>query len=405
MIGKIFGAFGVPVLLVGLIWLGAVIYFQQSGANIGSAGIVVWFVLVPLAAVGVWFIGKAILARDAQAAAPITASADQTAAPAEQDETLKLQLAVLSAEVNTAAGESAEGLVNEIRKGQLRPAFVETLVDDDGMAIKAACCTDLADEEHLPWVEQWLRNDGHAADADTHDAGAEAARLLALLDGPLQRSLDTLANLPATEDTTAAAEHGRQSAKEPLPRPLVTKVFAPPAWQEMVTAYARAKVTQLGGFAFGVVRADAARPELQSDCIRVADAFCRASATDYAQSIFMVIACDSLVAQAHVDVLAAGGRLFTPTNQSGLIPGEAAAIVIAAPPGLATTEPLPLAGLRRAAFASRQKPVDAGGRAEAGLLQQLGSAALANAEQEAATIAVRSFPTAITAAHGLPKQP
>jgi hypothetical protein len=101
----------------------------------------------------------------------------------------------------------------------------------------------------------------------------------------------------------------------------------------------------------------------------------------------MIVACDSLTAQAQIDALEANGQLFTSANQAGLIPGEAAAILLAAPSAIAIGETPPLANLHRAAFSSRQKPVDANGRSDATQLQELSSATLSHASLEAASVA------------------
>ncbi|MDB5799361.1 MAG: hypothetical protein JWL63_300 [Rhodocyclales bacterium] len=390
MIGKILGVLGVPLLLAGLIWLGAVIYFQQASTEVSSTDLVVWFGLVPLAAVTVWFVGKALHTRSQRAKESADAPAQAAGVvPAERDTALSLQLTILSAEINTAAGESAPDLIKGLRKTEIKPIFTDRLTDDSGIAVKAAVCEGIESDEHLSWVEQWLQTTNNAA---ALDAG-QGARLLALLHGPLTRTIDTLKGLPLpptdarTTDAAAMATMAvRQTNPENAARPLVTKVFAPPAWQEMITAYVKKQVVEAGGFAFGVVRADAGHPERQADSLRVADAFCHSSLEGYSNSILMLVACDSLTTQAHVDLLANQGLLFTPAHQGGQIPGEAAAIVLAAPAALPVDAP-PLASLRRAAYGARQKPVDASGRASAELLQQLTSAALLNAGQEALSVA------------------
>jgi hypothetical protein len=381
MIGRILGVLGVPVLIVGLIWLGAVIYFQQVGGDITNAGIVTWFALAPLATVVVWFVGKALYARSQRPAENAADPAAQgTPPPVEKDNKLALRLTVLSAEINTAAGESAPDLMQAMRKGNIQPGFAEHLVDADGMPVKAARHDQLDSEEHLPWVEKWLSSTDNANDLSTE----EGARLLALLQAPLARTLDVLSTLPPLPEDSAASRKGNH--EKPL-RPLVTKIFAPPAWQEMLTAYVRTQVMQAGGFAFGVVRVDAERPELQADAVRIADAFCKASTDIHSNSILMIVACDSLTSQTQVDALEANGLLFTSANQAGLIPGEAAAIFLAAPSALSTGETPPLASLHRAAFGARQKPVDASGRSDATHLQELSRATLSNATLEAVSVA------------------
>ncbi|MEC5387275.1 hypothetical protein VVD49_16215 [Uliginosibacterium sp. H3] len=379
MLGRILGVLGVPVLVVGLLWLGAVIYFQQAETDVSSVDIVIWFALVPLAAVVAWFIGKALHTRSKTPPAETAAAPDSPASP-EKDDRLSLQLAILSAEVNTAAGESAADLLGAMRKGDIRPGFNERLFDADGMPVKTSSHDALATDEYLPWVEKWLRSADNASDLNPEDG----ARLLALLDPPLNRTLEVLASLPAL---TEAGTGTHKPSQEPQLRPLATKIFTAPVWQEMISTYVRTQVAQAGGLAFGIVRADADRPELQADAMRVADAFCKASTEAYSSCILMIVACDSLTAQAQVDVLEANGLLFTSANQAGFIPGEGAAVILAAPPALVGADTPPLASLHRAAFGAREKPVDAQGRIDAAHLQELGNATLTNAELQTSSVA------------------
>jgi hypothetical protein len=380
MIGRILGVLGMPALIVGVIWLGAIIYFQQTGMEVSGTDILVWFAGVPLAAVLAWFVGKALYARSKRPpAAAVDAHAPSgTLAVAASDASLSFKLSILSAEINIAAGASASDLLQAMRKGDVRPGLSGHLVDADGMPVKAMQHANLNDAEYLPWVEQWLRA---AGDIDNRNA-EEGARLLALLHAPLEQALAVLATLPGPQ-----ADSASKNPREPLLHPLVTKVFAPPVWREMVTAYVRGQVLHLGGFAFGVVRTDAAHAELQFDALRVADAFCKESTHGYAKSILLIVSCDSLVAQEQVDLLEAQGLLFTSSNQAGVIPGEAAAILVAAPSEAPAGETIPLAHLHRASFGARQKAVNAGGRIDVGLVQELATAALSNAQLETSVVA------------------
>jgi hypothetical protein len=380
MLGRILGVIGIPLLITGLIGLGAIIYFQQTGTDVSAADILVWFGLLPVGTVAVWFVSKMLLARRQRLVKGAANAKTTPSAPAaeEKDARLSLQLAVLSAEINTAAGDSPAYLVRAIREGTVRPALSARLFDGEGLPVKASVHTELLVDEYLPWVEHWLRTSGRS------DLGsiADGARLLALMHAPLKRVVDVLAELPSGIDANTVPSR----ADKPALRPLVTKVFAPHEWQEMITAYVRAEVAKIGGFAFGIVRTDAERSELQLDAVRVADAFCKASSDIYSHSILMIVSCDSLTAQDRVDALEMQGLLFTSSHQVGIVPGEAAAIILAAPPVLVDGETSPLASLHRAAFGNREKPVNAGSRIDPAFLQQLTGMALANAATETSEI-------------------
>lgn len=378
MLAKMLRASAFPGLIVGALWLGAIIYFQQTGVEPTSAGLLLWFVFVPLAAVGVWVVGKALVRR--LSAAPVAATAapeNQVAAQsAARDERLSLRLSILAAEVNTPAGESAEDLFGLIHSGGVRPEICADITDAEGMPVKLARCPNLSEQEYLPWVEQWQRTAGNGES----QAAIQGARLLALLHEPLTRTMDLLASIPPL--TKVGASQPGHAAPETVPRQLVTKVFAPAPWDEMLSAYIRGQVGSVGKFAFGVVRGDPQRPEQQSDVIRVADAFCKSSQDHYAESILMIVACDSLVSPAQIEELEVRSQLFSSRNLSGRVPAEAAAVLVAVPSALATPEITPLASLHRAAYGERAKPVDAAGRPDASLLKQLASAVLLHADDK-----------------------
>lgn len=384
MIRRLLSVLVLPLLIVALVWLAAVIYFQQSGHEIDADGIVLWFVLLPLAAVSLFLVAswgwKRLRRPPAVAAAAPAASA---AAPvAAEDPALRWQLAILAAELHTPAGDSADALLPDLLAGKLQPALSETLLDQDGLPVRASCCADLDTSEARAWVDRYIAahpDPDHGADPD------EAARLLTLLGGPLSRTLATLADLPplpATDPSPASS-----ARNEPPPRrPLVTKIFAPAPWLELITSWAREQTANLPGFAFGVVRADAERPELQRDALRVADAFCAGSKGAHAQAVLLLLACDSQISEANISAIEARDMLFAAHNPGGLMPGESAAVVAAMPVGVDHSAPAPLARLHRTASGARQKPVNASGRIEAETLSALTALCLQHTAMPASDI-------------------
>lgn len=383
MIGKVFGFLAIPALIIGVIWLGTVIHFQQSGTDIDADGIVTWFILLPLAAVLLWFAGKALYKFATRPAADAQDTAASSEPPVVADNpALQFQLAIISAELHTPAGAAADQLLPDIRAGQLQPELNDSLQNQDGHPVKASVCVELDTTDAALWVDTYLAS--QPADSRPDGDIAEAARLITLLSGPLDKALDSLAALPPLADP--AANVGTAHQTEPARRPLVTKLFVPPAWQDLIAAYVREKVNAQGGFAFGLVRADVDKPELQRDATRVADAFCVGSKGALAQSVLMIVACDSLISAAQLEALEARQQLFSAANQSGLVPGEAAAVLIAVPVDSAPSDPAPIARLHRAAFGARQKPVDGSGRIEAQFMSELAERTLANAQQSAASI-------------------
>lgn len=367
-----------PVLLAGLIWLGAVIYFQQTGQDLDGAGILLWFIVLPLGGVIAWFAGRAVVgwAKQPSHSAPDGAAVAASAAPA-LPPSPPLTLAVLAAEFVTAGGDDPLQLQADHGEGRLRPALMSELLDQDGLPIRGLHCGTLTDETVSEWVGRWCA----AARRSEAEGGGQpqGARLLALLADPLDRALAQLAALPPLP------VEGDASSEAAPARPVVTKIFAPEAWQDMLATYVRERVAHYGKFSVGIVRpgeAAAEGPDLQFDALRIADAFCAASFTQYAQSVLLIVGCDSLVSAAQVEVLEHRQCLFSAHRQQGRMPGEAAAVFMAVPEALGGTVPAPLARLHRTAYARRQKPVDAAGRTDAADLQAVVSRALLQAKHE-----------------------
>ncbi|GAA5162820.1 hypothetical protein [Viridibacterium curvum] len=384
MIRRLLGILALPALIVGLVWLAAVIYFQQSNREIDADGIVLWFVVLPLVAVSLFLIVKWGWKRLRRPAAIAAAPAATATAPvvAAEGPALKLQLAILAAELHTPAGEAADALLPDLQAGKLQPGLSDTLMDQHGLPVRASCCAGLDTAEALEWVTRHLAS--HPGQGEGQNP-ADAARLLTLLAGPLSRAFDVLAALPPLP--APQTQPGGSPRNEPPPRrPLVTKIFAPPPWVELVTSWAREQAAALPGFAFGVVRADAERPELQRDALRVADAFCAGSKGAHAHAVLLVIACDTHVSEEHVAAIEARDLLFAAHNQQGLMPGEGAAVIAAMPADPAHVEPAPLARLHRVAAGTRQKPVNAAGRIEADTLGTLTALSLQHADKQAADI-------------------
>lgn len=370
-----------PILLVGLTWLGVVIYFQQSGHDLDGTGIVLWFVVLPLGLVAGWFLGRYLLgmASGSSSTAADGPSAVGQSSVAPTADSPVLSLAVLAAEFVTAGGNDPVQLQLAHREASLRPAPMAEVLDVDGLPVWGLACDQLAIDACDAWIARWNSSArASAGAADAHDL-AQGARLLALLAEPLDRALAQLAALPVTAQDGEGASSDVARA-----RPVVTKIFAPEAWQSMLAAYVRERAALFGKLNVGVVRAGGAvaeGPDPQFDAMRIADAFCAASTTQYAHSALLIIGCDSLVDAARVEAMERERQLFSASRQQGRMPGEAAAVLLAVSESLVGAEPAPLARMHRTAFVRRQKPVDAAGRTEASDLQRAVSQAIGMAKR------------------------
>lgn len=376
---RVFGLLLLPLMLVATAWLAAVIYFQQSGHDIDANGILRWFVLLPLAVVLAWFalrLGYRTLRRSRQNTPDESASAAPAAAAAPaEDPSLRLSLGIVAAALHTPAGADPSQLLAGIRKGDVAPALSDSEFDRDGLPVKLSADPSLDTAAAAEWVARQLASHP-VADASPD----EAARLIAMLASPLAEAIDVIAQLPPLPpaDTRSTPSTAPQEAPR---RPLITKLFVPAAWQELVAAYVREQLAPLTHLAFGIVRADPQNPEPQRDAIRVADAFCASSDSTHAQAALLIVACDSLTSSAQIAALESRELLFAAHNQLGRVPGEAAAVVVAVPAALAGEALPPLARLHRAASGTRQKPVDASGRIDANDMQQFSTLTLTHAGQ------------------------
>lgn len=359
-----------PALIVGVAWFAAVIYFQQAQREIAEGDILLWFGVVPFVAAVAWVLGRTLLKR-------INAPLD-TAKPGAGDDgpdavPQSLTLAVLAAEFFTAGGEDLRTLMTGLADNKLHPELDEVLTDGDGHPLRTLKCANLDLDAPRAWVDNWCSTRPETELTALMDR-ERAARLIALLTGPVERGVAVLATL--SEARSAA---GLSDARQVCP--VVTKVFAPVPWREMLSAYVRERAARMPGLMLGMVRAPDERPseqpDPQHDALRVADAFCAASGSQYAQSALLIIGCDSLVTEQAVSELDRKRILFSAERRPlGRMPGEAAAVLVAIPAAWVVAEVEPIARLHRAGFALRQKPADARGKVDSSTLESVAARAI-----------------------------
>lgn len=363
---RLLGFLAVPVLLLGLTWLVAVIYLQQTGGEVTGQTLLNGFVIAPAVLIACWFGLKglfSLLSHKPAATASAEPPAQPEAAPGPAAEPVQPALAILSAEISTAQSYHIDDLLAGLNDNAIRPALSDRFVDENGLPVMVALREDLDTESVSEFVSQWL-----LAAADTHPAKEDpdrAHRMLALLDAPVAASLDLLASLPAqtAQSSTAGAQAGK--------RPLLIKIFAERGWEDLVEAWLRKQFAALDGINPGFVRGDPERPELQHDALRVSGAFSSELARIPAASMMMLVACDSHGTDAVIERAGYDGKLFSAGNQNGMIPGEAAAAIVIAPADRVPEGLDVIAELQPAAWGRRQKAVDAGGRTDVELMTRL----------------------------------
>lgn len=351
----------VPFLIVGLVWLAAVVHLQQARIEVTGSTLLYAFVIAPTVLLLCWFGGRALFtARSKKAEASQESSSPgqtvQSSAPARSP-----VLAILSAEVSSVAGNDLDGLLAGLQQGEIRPALSKHLNTQDGLPVMAALSDALDTESAADFLESWLASAPmeHPARLDPE----KARRLLALLEIPWFQTLGLLQNLPPLAATPPSAE--------PRKRPLFIKLFAAQGWEVMLEAWLHQQLSPLDAFTPGFMRNDAEHPELQHDALRVAGAFNSESGKMPAGSLLILVSCDSHGTEACIAALENDGLLFDGKHQNGSIPGEAAAVVLACPADEMPEGFEALAGLHAAAWGTRQKAVDATGRTDIELLGTL----------------------------------
>lgn len=353
--------FAVPVLLVALVWILAIIWFQQFPADTSNQALLAGFVLAPLGALVLWFGGKALIGAMTHKAPADPAQTAAAASPETPDvPTRHSLLAILAAEVRTTAGDDPAQLTAALQAGDLQPGLSTRHVNAEGLPVFAGLDDSLDTDSGSAFIEHWMQN--APADHPVHQDPEQAARVLALLAPPLQNALAALGSIPQAA-TTAGTEAPQ--------RPVLVKMFVPAVCEDLVEAWLRVQLAELPQFRFGFIRKDPQHPELHHDALRVADAFRKDVANMPAGSLLLLVASDSLGSATHIDQLDASGQLFGSANQQGLIPGEAATAVLACAAEQVPEGLMPLALQQPAAWNTRASALPHGGRADSSTLEAL----------------------------------
>jgi hypothetical protein len=384
MILRLLSALWLPSLLTVLAWLGGVIYFQQSELEPTQGELLGAFVLLPLSVLLTYFLlrwsWRRLLARK-QALAASSAGATATPATAAHDEDVSqyLALQLLVAQLHTPFGNDATELISAMQQSTLRPTLSPTHLDSEGLPLRMSMDAGLDTHAAQDWLER------HDQQLAQDFEPARLARLLAMLEAPLEAAAEALAQIPVPPPSD------QQISSDAPARPLLavhTRLCVPDAARQIVATYVRERLAALPQLAIGLVKDLPASAGHATDLLRVVDAFCQGSEREYGASVLLIVASDSLVDDATLATLEHAGTLYTPRTPLGTVPGEAAAVILAVPPALAARSPCSaLAHVHRAACGTRQKPLSAGGRVEASTLEALCARALQAARVEAEQIA------------------
>lgn len=360
------------ILATLLIWLGAVIFWQEVVAPTSLGEIGFYLVGLPMLTIAAGFGLRAGYRRFSQPQAPEQNPAAAPAAPAtaDQDEAERgFRLAVLAAGVVTGAGTDPAETYGALRGKEIRPDVDELLRNRDGFPVVLSRVAEVDTAE----AEEAFSTSGGPLPAI---AVLRATALLREALGSVADALRSLAPLPRTEPERAAGDGS------PAPR-LLVDIFVPPAWDQPLRETVQKQIeTLLGtiGWPSESIVAHAHPAAGGTLALRRLDAFCleanRGNRRDYA----LFLACESAIDEDAIADLEDGGSLFDATRPQGHIPGEGAAALLVCSPAATTPAAPPLASIGRILQAGRTRSADAPGRVSHEILLQIGQGALAAAQ-------------------------
>lgn len=352
------------LLAAGLLWALVLGWWQSNDHQPTSSELWLHMGALPLALIGGFWLIRGFIEHLRKPAAAPSASPSATeqdplaTESARSGEAERLwQVAVLASGVVTAHGDSGEELVAALSTG-LSPQPDPTLTDEDGFPIFSVRLPDLPIADF---------SDQLALDAPALHGLSDAAALRRL--ALLARLIEALA--PAATD--------RLSGDDRLATLRVSILHDGPASAPTFASEQEWLKTQLGAIVpeacctldTRVVVSEGALLEFLDELIQ------RVNRGPELESPHLVLAATTFLDDAAVAQLTRSGQLFSPTNQDGVIPGEAAVGILIGrvPPGL-RPEDAQLRLLSRAVLAERDAPPAAKGRSSAHVLEALAAAIL-----------------------------
>lgn len=401
---RILKLLGLGLVIAAIVWLVTIWQWQNAERDIGMADIVLQLIVLPLLlTVGllaaVWGVQRLRMPPVAPEGSPVAASSESAdaALSAEAQAQREASAWVLAEAVHLPVGVDADTAWSTLQGGTIRPDLDAHLQDHEGLPVFTARVPDID-------LDDWLLAHGELMHPDQGGLSAAVLRALALLEAPLHRVLDALAELRIEADGASSADvdasdaahsadafgkaHLSGVARPMAPalvasrearRPRVTvRLLWPSHWQETDREAATAWLqTQCGALLDWTDSVSAHAPTWQT--VPVAHAEALWSEIDQhllrwvrepRPELLLILAVDSAVDADRVEHMQAVGELFTAAHQSGRVPGEgAAALLLAHPhwPQLRAQMPEALR-LWRPICARRDKSADAAGRIGASTL-------------------------------------
>jgi hypothetical protein len=364
------------ILVTLLIWLAVIVYWQETVRLVTAEDVAIYLIGLPVLAIALGFGLRAAYRRSTRKEPPAPQAAASAAAPAAATDEAERSyaLALLAVGVAGAAGDSAGATYQALKARELQPTPDAELRNRDGFPVHACRVKQLDTQE----IEATLA----ALDASACAPGV--LRALTLLDQSLTPVLDKVA--AAAPDPAARPK----TTTGPMPR-LFVDLLLPADWHDRSRALAARHIGNLigeAGWPAAICTVNVLAAADGSLALRQLDAFSlkanRAGSSDF----YLLAGCDSAIDEDLVSTLESSGRLFGSGNGQGLIPGEAAAAMLAQVPQKMTTGSAVTALVGRAALAVRAKSADEVGRIGHETLLEIGQHCLVGAQLQPADIAL-----------------
>lgn len=357
----------------GASWGGAVWYWRANARMPSNAELLAGLVVLPLALLLAFWLGRRLMAPATTAApAPDAQAASASAAPASAP---LPALAILASALRTPHGSSADELLAALAAQRARANLDPELLDDAGYPVMSARADDAIDPTIADEIAAWLAASG----TPDPDWSPRQARALAL------------GTAVTAELALYAAGHPHATAPDGAPRPPVLRLLA-----QVTSDWSGPQCAAAAGW-LAQVAAQAGWPAAQVQAIVAPGAGApghsleqlarQAGGDGHAPLLAMVLAFGSMVGHDGVEALAMDGALFGADNQQGLIPGEGAAGLLVADGAQAALFTAQAPTLQTAT-ATIDPSTPRGGRPDPAHLQGLAARLLPAAEEAAGVKAV-----------------
>ncbi len=361
MRGRLFKIAGATILAIAIIWALVLGWWQSNDYKPAMAELVLYLGILPFSLVGGFWLLYGFIEhiknppappqpKDAATADvdPLASAAARTAA-AERNFTINL----IGAFATSGAGSSISEILDAVASGK-RPKPDPELKDEDGFPVFCSKNNDLDSADFLDRLTAFDERFPAAL------REGECLRALAMLDTTLPGAID----------------HAAELIQQTLPAARLRLLWLMPAdWDpehsQALLAWLRSEY--LAALDPSRIELSARTVATEADALGEIDELILASQREQLENdLHLVIAANSAIGEKTLHTWSANNALFNASNQSGQMPGEAATCLLFTGKQADTQTVLEgLVRISRISRAVRDKPVDAGGRITAALLQQL----------------------------------